>query len=545
MNVTSFKNTKKQGVRKLRIKKNKILIVFGLLILFTSLFACSSNNNEKTNEETKKTVNKSGFPIVEDEITIEMFTGKSIASANVDWNDLIVWNEYEDLTNINIDWTKQASGKELEEMRNLALGSGDVPHAFFASSLSNADILKYAKQGTLIKLNDLIDEYAPNLKKLMEEDPNILKSMTFPDGNIYTMPSIREQDDLALRMWAMPWFSEDWLEKLDMDIPKTTEEHYEFLKAVKESDSEAIPLGGMNINTLYVWLRGSFIEGVTTTDYLIAEGNDLRFLQTSDEYRELLKHMHKLFDEELIQQNIFSQEVDQFLANAAEGKYANTVHWDPEFTFNRSEYVGGIPLKGPGGVQVYEEVFPTLNANGQFVITDENPYPEATVRWMDYFYSDDGAQLMYMGIENETFIEEDGEFRYVDEIYESDQREEKMAEYVPWHGITPPGIRKGKYYDGSETTDASVEAADQIEPYIPDDDVIKSSFIYTENENNIMNSTGADIQKYVIEMRDKFITGDESLDDDNWNDYVETVERMGLEEYMKVQRDTFDRYESE
>ena len=59
-----------------------------------------------------------------------------------------------------------------------------------------------------------------------------------------------------------------------------------------------------------------------------------------------------------------------------------------------------------------------------------------------------------------------------------------------------------------------------------------------------MNATGTDIEKYVNEMRDKFISGDESLDDTNWERYLKNLKDMGLEEYMDVQTEAYKRYSS-
>src|SRR5699024_6196106 len=109
---------------------------------------------------------------------------------------------------------------------HLALGSGELPDAFFLAQLTNSDLLKYGDQGMFIPLNDLIDEYAPNLTALMDEDPSIRKAITFPDGNIYSMPALIEEDFLSLRLSARPWINEEWLDELDMDIPdrKSTSE---------------------------------------------------------------------------------------------------------------------------------------------------------------------------------------------------------------------------------------------------------------------------------------------------------------------------------
>src|SRR5699024_7121181 len=102
-----------------------------------------------------------------------MFTGKSNANASVDWNDLFIWNKYEDMTNLNVDWKQQVSIESLGEKRILAMSSGEMPDVFYASRLSNSEIYRYGKHDVFIKLNDLIDAYAPNLKKRMEENPGI------------------------------------------------------------------------------------------------------------------------------------------------------------------------------------------------------------------------------------------------------------------------------------------------------------------------------------------------------------------------------------
>jgi len=118
-----------------------------------------------------------------------------------------------------------------------------------------------------------------------------------------------------------------------------------------------------------------------------------------------------------------------------------------------------------------------------------------------------------------------------------------MAEYVPWGGINPPGLVTQDVFTGPEVSEESLEATDKIEPFVPEE--IWSGFTYTKDENKFMSSTGSDIEKYIDEMRDKFITGYETLDDEAWEKYLETIESMGLEEYMNVQNSAYERYNSQ
>src|SRR5699024_5042991 len=112
--------------------------------------------------------------IVEETITLDFFAGKA-PSTNDDWNDVLIYNEYEDMTNIDINW-QMVPFDSMEEKRNLALSGGELPDAFHSAGMPTQDLIKYGQeQGILIPLNDLIDEYAPNFKQILEEYPELEK----------------------------------------------------------------------------------------------------------------------------------------------------------------------------------------------------------------------------------------------------------------------------------------------------------------------------------------------------------------------------------
>lgn len=528
----------------------KLLGIFIVLSLL-SLVACSKSTDQdpQENEEALKNLNETGMPIVGNKIEFDMFAG---TNADADWNDMLIWNEYEEMTNIDLNW-EQIKTDSLEEERNLSLGSGNVPDIFFYSQLSNVDIYKYGQQGTLLNLEDLIEEYAPNLTELMEDDPTIKKALTYPDGSIYAMPPIVDDEFLSFRITSRPWYKEDWLDELDMDTPETTDEFYDYLKGVKEldplGDGEAVPYAGTNIDELVQFLQG--VYGVANRginngpiDVDPDDEDKVRFFAKTDEYKEMLEYIHKLYEEGLIAENIFSMEASQFLANAQDGIYGSMLYYDAidvEGEELGDVYASGSALEGPHGDKQFTKAFAPVTSTGSFAITNENPNPAAAVRWMDYFYSDEGAQLYYMGKEGETYKKtEDGELEYTDDILNpsgEESFEQAVSKKLSWVG-NEIGIIKEEYFHGSEASDASLEAADKIEPYVPE---IWPAFNYTNEENQVLSSTGSDINKYVDEMREKFIAGEEDFSE--WDNYIETIEGMGLDEYMEIQQDAYDRYE--
>lgn len=515
------------------------------------------NNNDVQSEENAQReelsqndhLAETEMPIVDKPITLKMFAAQQAIPA--DWNDLFIWNEYEKMTHIKVEW-EQVPGESLEEKRNLALASGNLPDAFYISSIPSLDIYKYGQQGTFIKLNDLIEKYAPNLKQLMDEHPEIRKGMTFPDGNIYSLPSLVSPDYLSFAIGSRPYFHQEWLDELDMHMPESTDEFYDYLVAIKELDpvgnGKTIPYGGTSITDLIGWLRGSFglaNKGVRNANIdLHPEKDEVRFYAISDDYKEMLEYIHKLYSEELIEQNIFTIEWGQYLANAAEGLYGSTVFYDPIELFGEEQgikYDSGLALKGPNGEQAFTKVSPLVASIGNFAITSENENPAETVKWMDYFYSEEGTKFFYMGIEGETYEETpEGEIVYVDKIKNSEEGltlEQEAAKYFAWIGGFV-GIVKQEYYSGSESTKGSLEATNKLQPYIPDE--LWPGFTYTEEENKFLTANGADISKYVTEMRDRFISGDAPFSE--WDNYVKTIEDMGLKKYLEIQQSAYERY---
>src|SRR5699024_4606109 len=276
------------------LKKN---IWFIAILIVLSLAACSkgsTNDATEPSDEELDNLNEEGFPIVDEEISLNFFARHDPAT-NEDWNDVYIYNEYEKMTNINIEW-QMVSHESVDEKMNLAFGGGNLPDVFHASFMGSPTLMKYGEQGVILPLNDLIDDYAPNFKALMEEYPEIEQSITMPDGNIYGFPTLGDPDFLSYRTAPMLYINEVWLDELGMDMPETTDEFYDYLKAIKEEDPgdvDASPFGAPTADHLYNNLRGSF--GIATkgaeSGYMDIdpETDDYRFYATSNSYKELLQ----------------------------------------------------------------------------------------------------------------------------------------------------------------------------------------------------------------------------------------------------------------
>ena len=87
-------------------------------------------------------------------------------------NNRTIYKRLEEATNVHVNWKTiqgdQWADKIALEMANIKT----LPEFVSPAGLSDTDILKYAKQGVIIPLEQYIDKYMPNLQKVFETSLN-------------------------------------------------------------------------------------------------------------------------------------------------------------------------------------------------------------------------------------------------------------------------------------------------------------------------------------------------------------------------------------
>ncbi|WNQ11984.1 extracellular solute-binding protein [Paenibacillus aurantius] len=497
-------------------------------------------------------LNPSGFPIAKEPINLTFFTGKAATNGN-NFEETLVWKEYAKKSGINVTF-QLVPFENLTEKRNLALAGGDYPDAFYSARVPATDLMKYGAQGTFIKLNDLIDQYAPNFKKLLEKYPDLKKGLTMPDGNIYSFPSFYSPDFLPMLIGTPLWVKKDWLDKLNLKEPTTTDEFYTYLKKVKETDlngngqADEIPYAGEGINPLFDQIKGAWGFGNRGLGHKFVDvdpaTNNLRFFRTDPKYKEVIEYVRKLYTEGLIDKEIFTTKTAALYAKGQTGIFGSTINPSPVTQINQPGYIGLGALKGPHGDQLYTHVKVPAVWPGAFVITDKNKYPEATVRWMDYFFGDEGATFYFMGLEGQTYRKTaDGKLEFVESITKNPEgltMDQALAKSITWLGGSYPGYVQEKYFKGSETLPGNIEVGQKAEPNKLKE--LWNNFNFTEEENEFRSTVGTDIQNYIGEMEAKFVTGAAPMSD--WDKYTAAVQKMGVDQYMKIYKQAYDRYKN-
>ncbi len=547
------------------MKKWSIALLSLLLALSVILTGCNSKvENEKV---ASVEVSEPGeFPIVEEKITLRVLAGQRAYVEDFNTNEFTKW--FEEKTNIHLEWEVVPEGDEAKQKLNLTLASGDQPDIYLNMPLTSQQLEVYGKQGMFLPLNDYIDKYGVETKKVFEEVPVAKEMATSNDGNIYSVPSINECFQCLYP--SKLWINQKWLDTLGLEMPTTTEEYYEVLKAFKTQDpngngkADEVPLTGFK----YGWnteilpkLMNAFIfaKSVTYDDsvkftYLNDDKVDVAF--NKPEWREGLEYMNKLYSEGLIAPESFTQDQNQVL-NISEGQNAlGSIPAGYQLVFTNAQsdlykdYTTVPPLKGPKGAQYAEK----LNSNGvrlgMFVISSSTKYPEAAFRLADALYNEDIMMRSIYGEEGEGWREaKEGEVGLEGNPAKYYRFEETEAMQNKHWNKAAPEFQTKEFLDSLALGEAGEDISDNVlyrvhnetKKYVPhvDESIILPPLLLSDEQSQEILDIQKSIYDYVDEMNIRFITGDADLETE-WEDYVQTLENMDLNRFLTILQEAYD-----
>ncbi|MFC4597100.1 ABC transporter substrate-binding protein [Cohnella hongkongensis] len=543
------------------------------LALTGALSACSGNSSSNGPQASGAApsggaggaVNEAGaFPIVDEKITLKVMTVANPAVENFETNEFTTY--FEELTNIHVDWELVPVSMAAEKL-NLTLASGDLPDVIMMMDVTPEQQALYGEQGILLPLNDYIEKYGVNTKKMFEESPLIKPTITSADGNIYALPAPNECYHCSMRQKL--WIYEPWLTELGLDMPTTIDEFYEVLKAFKTRDpnknglADEIPLSGApqtaQTSTLTTsvdhFLMNSFTYAPYTRIYVNEEDKvDVPFNKAG--WKEGLAFLHKLYAEGLMDPQALTRDAAQLVQlgenpgvavlGAAPGPNMSAVSQLNGASGRWKEYVAVPPLKGPNGVQL-TQYDPYQVAPGKFVITSEAKNPEAAFRFADALYDREMTLRSTIG---EPGVDwrwaEPGEIGLNGEpaVYK-DESKFGVTQNKHWSqtGIAyrPNSLRLGAVADPENPLESILyaETKDKYEPYRVDVETVLPPLNFTVDQSQEIADLSKTIYDYTNEMMARFIIGDADLDEE-WDKYVQTLDSMNLSRYLEIYQEAYE-----
>lgn len=467
----------------------------------------------------------------------------SVLNQNIKPEDTTAWKYFSQNGKYQFD-VDSFDRDVLTEKVNLMLSTNQYPDVFFKCSqpLTWDTIVKYGSMGTFIPLNDLIEEHAPNLSKLIEERPVILEYITADDGNIYTLPSLEPE-----RSKIYPqWINKSWLDRLGRENPTSIEELYEVLTAFKEQDAngngdpnDEIPVM-MSIDPaalVYGWcyMVGQPVDAENKVAVIDGKLYDCR---ANDKYKEMLSWIAKFYQEGLLDKNIFTQTVAQAQAVGKAADVTGLTGGATPMTYCGSSIGLNFEALNP----FYDVVdFRYAGVNpGALVITDKCEDPAKVIEWVDQFYSEEGGLQCYMG-------QEDSTYRWVDDAkvnYEwiipegQDMNTVRIRNALQGIGYTP--TNQPEQFQAGNPNPLSQIAYQGVQLYLDHTGDYFPRLTYASADSKTIASIEADISAYADTYAAKIATGELDLDE-SWDDYLAQLESMGLSNMLEIKQAAYDK----
>lgn len=490
-------------------------------------------------EEPQETgnVNLEGFPIVNEPITLRVFGQQGPVQES--WDTMGMWKYYQELSNINLDFTEVLPAEGFGEKKSLMWASNDYPDIFVRAQLSNTELVKYGGMGILAPLEDLIPVYAPNLQKLIDEDPAILSRITAPDGHIYSFPAVfsltAARDDKF-------WMNKAWLEQVGKEVPETIEELEEVLRAFKGVDfngngeADEYPMGISDAQALVRRFAGVWGYQYQFDTYLEVKDGKVSTYLTDDNYKDMLQWLAGMYEEGLIDPEIFTQEYAKYAAKMA-GQQMGLFFNQADDTFDSTNFVGISPFKGKADKQ-YVQSAPAARDNGVFAVSADCENKEAAVRLIDYFYGYEGSILLRYGVEGENmYFDEAGKPHYNDGILDSPEGSgTAIGKYTIWPGGGAPQWVNDDNCEAIASA-ATLAAQEALDPYVPEQ--IYAAPMLEEEVNDRLSVLWTDLSNYMNETVARMIRGELNFDSD-WDTYVQTMNEIGLDEWVSIYQTAYD-----
>lgn len=390
------------------MKTKHIIISIAFLHMVCILIGCTTGLTGHTNRSGQETKSEQ----VELSIALRTFANPYV-EGHPDINDDKYIKKLEELTNTPLD-LKLIPHSYYKERMLLMLASDEKPDVMQGVSLTGPELGGGIEEGAFLPLNDLLEQHGQNLLHFIPEVA--WEQMTHPeDGQIYAIPEFLSKPSrrgMAIRL--------DLLEKTGLDIPETTDEYLEVLRAFKALGIENPFQGRENFHYADTFF-GAFDALPYQWEY--DENSDQvvpKFVaQDGEKRKKALNFYRTMYEEELIHPDFLTIPQAEYRNNIMSGKAGmwsmnaeELVAWEKIIKNNVPHAeIAIIPAPkeagGRGGHAYYENV-----TRSYFISSESKVDPAEIIKFFDWQVTKEGQEFFTYGIEGDTYIKENGRINY-------------------------------------------------------------------------------------------------------------------------------------
>ncbi|WP_027084847.1 ABC transporter substrate-binding protein [Cohnella panacarvi] len=398
------------------------------LVLTTTLFAgllaaCGNNNDNAGNASPSISANPTATSSASEDNLAPLTMTFYSEDPNPNWANMQdeVGKALTATTGITLD-AEYAVGDPVQKS-SLIAASGEYPDLISAKG----SISKFVDAGAVLDLTDLIDQYAPNIKKVFEGQLGRLKYSEV-DPAIYVIPSYSTVGQQYFNAGGGFELQHRVVKELGYPQIKTVAD---FEKAIKDylklhpKDENGNPNIGLSLNAddwhMFISVTNpAFLTTGGADDgefHIDIDTQEVTYHFRRPEEKEYFRWLNHMNAEGLLDKESFVQKYDQYKAKIATGRVLGLI--DQDWDYGDGEKA----LKAEGKFEYGYGHYPvTLTseykeasfwpsgfmAGNGLAISKDNPDPVRAIKFLDYLASDEGQVLMNWGIEGKHYKVEGG-----------------------------------------------------------------------------------------------------------------------------------------
>lgn len=538
-------------------RKRLVLSFLAFVMVMTLLTGCnkSKQEEEKTTNDSGKstTVDATGgengeikLPLTDEPVTLKIWMpmDTNFTATSSDYNDSAFFKELEARTGVHLEFETPAMGEETTAF-NLMIASGQLPDIICYASYYPDGLDAAVEDGYFLDLTPYIDTYMPNYSRARKKDEFTEKSTLTDSGKIAAVWSVYTEPQ---EPWIGLQVREDWLNDLGLDIPVTYDDWEEMLTAFKNEKDAYAPLALSSLGNMFF---GELSAGFGAThDFMNVDGTVV-YGPITDGWQQYLSKMADWYKKGLINPDYMT--AGAFIVDTELVSSGQTGAWYSMYTMpSLYEQISGDPnmhiigVKPPvvkEGDQINIRKSTAFLGSTCTAISADSQHKEIAMQWLDYLFSEEGSLLANYGIENDTFVyNEEGKPVFTEKVSKNPDGL-SVSQAMCYYTLVPDNLANA--YDWTREL-SIVPQKDQdamsIWGSVGESHVMPAALSHTSEESKELAFIYTDIQTYVNECSNKFITGVLDINGADWDNYKANVESMNIARCIEIKQAALDRY---
>ena len=504
-------------------------------------------------EETAQPDLTISMPLTEDEVSFTLWHDfvPLLSDYMEGMQDNLSYATMEEISGVHMEFTNVSKDSAATAV-SLLVASGDYPNIWNGFAGYYGQGIDTAIDAEIIYDLAQYKDLMPNYFSIVDGNEQYAKETYTDDGAMglaYCLNSKQViESGLVMR--------QDWLEKLGMEAPVTYEDFEEVLKAMHDAYGGTLWLSylGDDITKSFSAGFGITAFNLGSETYFQQVDGQVQFCPLEEGYLEYVTLMNQWYQDGLLYPDFVSGTSTttcdpSLMANGTISMVSCPAGFIEQFYAvagdeNFELVASARPVKQEGDVIHQGSTVAMTSTNGFSIatsISDDDPNFEILLKWLDYWYTQEGSDLANYGVEGVSYNRnEDGTVVFTELMTNNPDGlafNLCMNRYVLFVGsFVNDNTRTAVNYNDkqAESVEIWTESAGDGAYVYP------MAISMTAEESEEFSSAYSDIATYVESQTLGFITGSVPLSE--YDSFCDTIESMGIDDLTEIYQNCLDRY---